>query len=110
MVLHCLESKKGPGKGASLFVAVKAASEAVCCSGGVVSTHGGWRAAGGASKPEAAAHTVRNSLLAAFSCTTEAGAVQCGNALARAGAYARARRAITPMLWLEDVGVSRSEN
>ena len=69
MVLHCLESKKGPGKGASLFVAVKAASEAVCCSGGVVSTHGGWRAAGGASKPEAAAHTVRNSLLAAFSCT-----------------------------------------
>ena len=57
MVLHCLESKKGPGKGASLFVAVKAASEAVCCSGGVVSTHGGWRAAGGASKPEAAAHT-----------------------------------------------------
>ena len=28
----------------------------------------------------------------------------------RAPAHTRSRRAITPMLWLEDVGVSRSEN
>ena len=113
-MLHCLESKKGPGKGASLFAAAVKAGFRGCVAEALSA-----RMAACAQRVEEGRLRHRrwaHSLLVAFSSCNVAeasGAVQCGIARAPArapAAHTRTRRAITPMLWLEDVGVSRSEN